>query len=325
MEPRATLDQILASLPLGFARVRANGGCAGADGVSIGEFARDLDAELFTLEHELRTGTYRPLPLRRVLVAKRDGSPRQLCIPAVRDRTAQAAALEILNPLFEREFEDVSFGFRRGRGVRDAVHRLRELHELQHYDWVVEADIDAFFDNVSHALVLDRIRRLIADRAIVDLVASWIRTMIWDGAAIYPASCGLPQGSAISPALANLLLDSLDEELLAAGQQLVRYADDFVIVCKTHADAAHAVALTQRALTELELAADELTITSFDEGFTFLGVTFLRSLAVLPYDPPARERKVIFMPPPLDPGQLARWRLAGWAATQSSERPASRR
>ncbi len=311
--------ELLAALPAGFARVRANGGCAGSDGVSISEFARDLDAEFFALEHELQSDVYRPLPLLRVLVAKRDGSPRQLCIPAVRDRVVQAAALEVLNTTFEREFEDVSFGYRRGRGVRDAVQRLRDLHEHEGYRWVVEADIDAFFDTVPHDLLLTRVRRLLPEPRWVSLIEKWVRTFIWDGAAIYPAEHGIPQGSVISPALANLLLDDLDESLLASAQKLVRYADDFVVLCKTRADAVRAVELTEHALAKLDLVADELTVTSFDEGFTFLGVTFLRSMAVVPYDPPARERKVIFMPPPLDPGQLAGWRLSGWAAAQSAD------
>jgi group II intron reverse transcriptase/maturase len=299
------LDRI-ASTPIlhaAFARVHDNHGCAGADGVSIADFERDLDVNVYALEQAVRRGTYRPVPLLRILVDRGDGSARQLCIPAVRDRVAQAAALEALNPLFEAEFEGCSFGYRHGRSVRDAVRQIKVYYEAG-YRWVVEADIDAYFDSVDHELLLARFRALVADQPVVDLVAQWVRAQVWDGSQLYRTERGIPQGSVISPALANLFLDDLDEALLAAGQKLVRYADDFVILCKDRQQAERAAQLTDEVLDSLHLELDDAAITSFDAGFTFLGVTFMRSLILEPFDRPKREKRVLFMPPPMNPTAL---------------------
>ena len=142
-----------------FGRVRANHGCAGADGVSIAEYDRNVKVNLAVPERSLARGTYRPFPLFRILVEGSNG-PRQLLVPTVRDRVAQAAALEVLNPLFEAEFERCSFGYRHGRSVRDAVRQIKVYYE-QGYHWVVEADIDAYFDSVDQALLLARLRALL--------------------------------------------------------------------------------------------------------------------------------------------------------------------
>jgi RNA-directed DNA polymerase len=294
----------IASLPVlhaAFARVRNNHGCAGADGVSIAQYERDLDRNLAFLSEQLERGTYRPFPLFRILVEGTHG-PRQLCVPTVRDRTAQAAALEVLNPTFEAAFETCSFGYRRGRSVRDAVRQIKQYYD-HGYGWVVEADIDAYFDSVDHALLLARTRKLIDEQRVLKLIEQWVRPQVWDGSQLYRVERGISQGSPISPALANLFLDDLDEALLAAGQKLVRYADDFVILCKDRGQAERAAQLTDIVLDALHLELDDVAITSFDAGFTFLGVTFMRSLILEPFDRPKREHRVIFMPPYLDPGK----------------------
>ena len=131
----------------------------------------------------------------------------------------------------------------------------------------------------------------------------WVRAQVWDGSQLYRITCGIPQGSVISPALANLFLDELDEALLAAGQKLVRYADDLIVLCKDRQQAERAVRLTDETLASLHLTLDEKQVTDFDHGFTFLGVTFMRSLILEPFDRPRREKKVLFMPPYLDPGK----------------------
>jgi retron-type reverse transcriptase len=151
------------TLRTAFARVRDNHGCAGADGVGIAAYERDLDVNLFALEAALREGTYRPFPLLRILVDRGDGSARQLLVPTVRDRVAQTATLEILRPLFEAEFETCSFGYRRGCGVRDAVMQVKRYYD-HGYRWVVEADIDAYFDSVEHGILLARLRDLLDGR-----------------------------------------------------------------------------------------------------------------------------------------------------------------
>ncbi len=309
----------LAVLHTAFQRVRNNHGCAGADGVSVAEFSRDLDVNLSAMARALQRGTYRPFPLLRILVDRGDGSTRQLCIPAVRDRVAQAAALEVLSSTFEAEFEQCSFGYRRGRSVRDAVREIRRYFQ-QGYHWVVEADIDAYFDSVDHALLLDRVRTLLAEATgpsesadtnrLAKLLELWVSPYVWDGSQLYRMLRGIPQGAVISPALANLFLDDLDEALLAADQKLVRYADDFVILCKDRQQAERAARLTDEILDELGLQLDDVAITTFDNGFTFLGVTFMRSLIMQPFDRPKHEKRVVFMPPPLDPDRARAWACA---------------
>ena len=319
------------TLRAAFERVRDNHGCAGADGVSIAEYEKDLDRHLALLGEALERGTYRPFPLLRILVEKHDGSARQLLVPTVRDRVAQAAALEVLGPLFEAEFEACSFGYRPGRSVRDAVNEIKRYYE-QGYRWVAEADVDSYFDTVDHALLLRRLRDLLEKRQAGDerrkgevasrlsppafpavlrsdasrvlrLIELWIAAEVWDGSQLYRMKQGIPQGSVISPALANLFLDDLDEALLTAGQKLVRYADDFVVLCKDQPSAQRALALSEQVLASMHLTLDDKAVTDFEHGFTFLGVTFMRSLILEPFDRPKREHKVLFMPPYLDPGK----------------------
>jgi group II intron reverse transcriptase/maturase len=289
------------TLRIAFARVRANHGCAGADDVGIDAFERDLDRHLTELSTALARRTYRPFPLLRILVEKADGSSRQLCIPAVRDRVAQAAALEILGSRLDAELEACSFGYRHGRSVRDAVHQIKTYYDAG-YRWVVEADVDAYFDSIDHARLLKRVADLFDDLQVQHLLRLWVEATVWDGSQLYRLKRGIPQGSVISPALANLFLDAFDETLLAAGHKLVRYADDFVILCRDRPTAERAVALTEQTLASLALVADELAITSFDAGFRFLGVTFIRSMVLLPFDHARPAKHVLFMPPPLPPG-----------------------
>jgi group II intron reverse transcriptase/maturase len=294
------------TLRAGFIRVRDNHGCAGADGVTIDEFQSNLDVNVFALEEALVQNVYWPLPLLEILVDRGDGSARRLCVPAVRDRIAQAAALAVLSPIFEAEFERCSFGYRPGRSVRDAVLQIKAYFD-QGYRWVVEADIDAFFDSVDHELLLTRVRRLISEERIVRLLELWVRAAVWDGSQVRRLKRGIPQGAVTSPALANLFLDDLDEALLAAGQRLVRYADDFVILCKDRRQAERAAKLTDEVLDSLALELDDAAITTFDAGFTFLGVTFMRSLILQPFDRPKREKRVLFMPAPMNPAQVTDW------------------
>lgn len=296
-----------ATLRGGFERVRRNRGCAGADGVSIAAFARELDLEIHRLHEELRSHQYLPLPLLRIAVQRPDGETRQLAVPAVRDRTAQAAALLVLDPLFEAAFENCSFGYRKGRSVRDAVAAVSRAY-AEGFRWVLDADIDAFFDRVDRDLLLERVHRLVSDDGVLRLVKAWISPWIWDGSCLYRTEIGLPQGNVISPALANLFLDDFDEALCGAGLRLVRYADDFVVLCRSEEGARHAARLTDDVLESLRLELDEADIVSFDHGFSFLGATFMRSLVVRPWAPETKPRQPVFVPPPMNPDALRDWR-----------------
>jgi len=304
------LNEVIApaNLRLGFARVEASRGMAGVDNVTIGAYRRNLEVNIALLGEELHSGRYVPLPLLLLLVAKADGSPRVLSVPAVRDRVAQAAVMNLIEPIFEAHFEDVSFAYRRGRSVKAAALRIRELRD-QGYRFVVKADLDAYFNTIDHDVLFAKVTAIIRDPEIFNLLKLWVQAEVYDGEQVFVMDKGIPQGAVISPLLANLFLDELDETLLVRGYKLVRYADDFVILTKTRPEAEAALELTEKILTRLHLAldAEDTAITDFDRGFTFLGLIFLKDSIFTPFDRPKRDKRVLFFPPPFDlKGYLAR-------------------
>jgi len=282
-----------------FEHVKENHGSAGVDQVTITQFESCYDENLYVLFREINENKYRPLPLLKILVDKGNGEARALCIPAVRDRIAQTAVLQIIEPILEREFEDCSFGYRRGRSVKQVVQRVREYYE-RGFTWVIDADIDAFFDRVDHVLLLEKVKRYIVDEKILGLIELWLKAEIWDGKTTTTLETGIPQGSPISPILANLFLDELDEAFQNGGCRFVRYADDYIVLCKSPEEAQKASQLSHVILDKLHLELDEEDVVSFDQGFKFLGVIFVRSMTLVPYDRKKRERKVLYYPPPLD-------------------------
>lgn len=248
-------------------RVRANRGCAGTDGVTIGRFETMLRAEFRALQTSLLSDTYRPRPLRIRNIPKRNGGVRRLAIPCVRDRVLQTAVASVVAPLWEHEFSPASFAYRPKRSVSGAIRRLRRLRAkgLTH---VVLADIDDFFDEIDHTLLLGFVAAHLDDMRIVALVERWI--------ALVPGGRGVPQGSPIAPLLSNIYLDAFDDAMLRAGWGLVRYADDLAICCASHHDALAALARAQVRLAELGLRLNpDVTITTFAEGFDYLGKTFV--------------------------------------------------
>jgi len=287
------------SLFTAFQAVKENHGCAGADRVTIEQFEGNLDINLRIMQKELVEQTYSPLPLLKILVDKGNGEARALCIPTVRDRVVQAAVLQIIEPILEREFEECSFAYRKGRSVKQAVYKIKEYYE-QGYHWLVDADIDAFFDSVDHALLLEKFKKYVSDLYIQKLIELWLKAEIWDGKSLIVPQKGIPQGSPISPILANLFLDELDEAFLKKGYKIVRYADDFIILCKKPDEAMNARQLSKQTLEKLHLQVDEEQITSFEQGFKFLGVVFVRSMIMVPFDRPKKERKILFYPDPLN-------------------------
>lgn len=283
-----------------FERVRANGGCRGADGMTVGAFSGDLERQLDSLEDSLRSMRYQPLPLLEIRVPKRSGGERRLAIPTVRDRVAQAAFYEVTRDVFEAEMEDVSFAFRLGLGVRDAVRRLAELRD-QGYRFVVDADIDDYFDSIPHERLFARVHKLPLPDSLFALLARWVRCETYDGKALRRIERGVPQGSAVSPMLANLFLDELDEAFARAGKRIVRYADDFVVLCRTETEAEAALELTDQLLERLELDLDEgkTSVTSFDQGFKFLGAVFVRDEIFLPFAAARDDHQHRKLPEPL--------------------------
>jgi RNA-directed DNA polymerase len=262
------------TLPLmhrAFRNVRRNRGTAGIDRESIAAFEINLGDNLLALMRRLKDGSYKPLPLRRVWIPKGQGQ-RPLGIPAVRDRVAQEVVRLLLSPLFERLFHDDSYGFRPDRDCHMALRKVLELHQ-QGYTHVLDADIKGFFDNLPHQVIMAGVAVEVADGNILDLVERFLKAGVMEEGVLQPTTVGTPQGGVISPLLANIALNSLDWQLHGAGCRFVRYADDFVVLCKTAAGVQEAHDLVQRHLTSLglTLSAEKTKTTQFRDGFAFLG------------------------------------------------------
>lgn len=297
------LDEILArsNLRLAFEHVQENHGCRGADGMTVGHFAADLEREIDRLQDRLLRRCYQPYPLLRFSIPKRNGGERHLCVPTVRDRVVQTAVDLVVRPLFEAEFENCSYAFRAGRSVRDAVRKICELRD-QGYRWLVDADIDSCFDKIPQEKLLIRLERLELDPYVFGLFERWIRAEIYDGHRLFTAERGIPQGSVVSPLLANLFLDELDESFIFLEQVIVRYADDFLVLCRNQDRAEGALEVTDALLDGLGLSLNRTksAVASFDQGFKFLGALFLHDEVYLPFAHPQVEGQHLPLPPPLD-------------------------
>jgi RNA-directed DNA polymerase len=263
------------TLPLlqtAFRNVKRNRGAAGIDKVSIGLFERNLTQNLLALMRRLKDRSYQPRPLRRVHIPKGDGSTRPLGIPAVRDRVAQEVLRLLLSPLFERIFHDDSYGFRPARNCHQAVARVLELRR-QGYTHVLDADIKGFFDNIPHSVIMAGVAAEVADGNILQIVDRFLKAGVMEAGVFQPTRKGTPQGGVISPLLANIALNRLDWHLHDAGCRFVRYADDFVVLCRTEAEVkeAHAQVTQHLAQVGLTLSAEKTKLTQFRDGFAFLG------------------------------------------------------
>lgn len=255
-----------------FRHVKRNRGAAGIDAVSVRMFENNLDQNLDALMRKLKSREFEPKPLRRVYIPKSDGKQRPLGIPAVRDRVAQEVVRRIVEPVFEPLFHESSFGFRRGRSCHMAVEELIAL-QREGYTHVVDADIKGFFDNIPHKVIMKAVAAEIADGNILGLIEKFLRAGVMEDGVLSSTNSGTPQGGVISPLLANIVLNHLDWRLHEAGYRFVRYADDFVICARSKPDAEEALRLATDILTELglELSPEKTVVTSFREGFTFLG------------------------------------------------------
>lgn len=262
----------MANLRDAWKRVKSNRGCAGIDGVGLRRFEAELPRRLEALQRELADGSYRAHPLKNLSVPKAHGGVRRLSVPTVRDRVAQQAVLRVVGPLLDREFEDSSYGYRPGRSVTQAIRRIERLRE-QGYEHVLDADITDYFGSIDHDTLLGSFSRHISDGAVVSLVQQWVAMA--DSATHRQESQlrGVPQGGVLSPLLANLYLDAFDERIEVLGYKLVRYADDFVVLCRSRQQAEEALADVESILVDLRLCLnrEKTRVTSFAEGFAFLG------------------------------------------------------
>lgn len=298
------IDEILdrKNLHRAFLHVQENHGCRGADGMTLEQFAGDLDWELDRLQDRLLRRRYQPFPLLQIAVPKRSGGERLLRIPTLRDRVAQTAVDLVVRPLFEAEFEDCSYAFRQGRSVRDALRKVCELRD-QGFRWLLDADIDDCFGSIPHERLLERLGRLEIDEYVLHLFDLWVKAEVYDGRRVFTPERGLPQGSVVSPLLANLFLDELDESFVLFEQAIVRYADDFLVLCRDRQSAEGALEVTDALLEGLglELEREKSSIASFDQGFKFLGALFVADTVYLPLAQRAEERhRLPRLPAPLD-------------------------
>jgi RNA-directed DNA polymerase len=272
------IDKVYApsNLAAGFARVQANDGAAGVDHVSVDDYAARADANLASLAESLRRETYRPQSIRRTYIPKSDGTQRPLGIPTVRDRVVQAAVRHVIEPIFERTFAEHSYGFRPGRSCRDALRRVDQLLK-DGYVHVVDADLKSYFDTIPHDRLMQRVRSKIADGRVLRLLESFLKQGVLDGLAEWMPEEGTPQGAVISPLLANVYLDPLDHRLAEQGLAMVRYADDFVILCRTPEEAQRALELVRQWTVDNGLTLHPTKTRVVDvrqESFDFLGYRF---------------------------------------------------
>ena len=276
------MDKVYAlpNLRQAFAGVKANRGAAGVDHVTVKEFERHLEANLEKLSRTLRDGSYHPQAIRRVWIPK-PGSreKRPLGIPTVRDRVVQAALRAVLEPIFERDFAAHSYGFRPNRGCKDALRRVDTLLRAG-YSWVVDADLKSYFDTIPHPALLARMREKVTDSKVLGLLEAFLTQKVMETAERWTPEEGTPQGAVISPLLSNLYLDPLDHAMAVAGFEMVRYADDFVILCRSEAEARAALERVQgwTAQAGLQLHPVKTRIVDATQrgGFDFLGYHFER-------------------------------------------------
>jgi RNA-directed DNA polymerase len=263
---------------LAWEKVRANRGAAGVDGQSVERFAAQAEAYLAELSEALRPGRYRPEAVKRVEIPKGDGKTRPLGIPTVKDRLVQTAVKLVIEPIFEYRFLATSYGFRPGRGCKDA---LREVDGLlkDGYTYGVDADLQGYFDSIPHNKLMERIEERISDGRVLGLLRSWLEQDVLKGLERWTPTGGTPQGAVISPLLANAYLHPLDERRMAQGYRMVRYADDFVVLCRSREEAETALDTIRSWVAEngLTLHPEKTHVgdcRQAGEGFDFLGYRF---------------------------------------------------
>ena len=267
----------LETLELGWAQVERNAGAAGVDRMRVERFAQGRQHYLAELAQALRDGSYCPLPVRRVYIPK-GKKQRPLGIPAVKDRVVQAALKLVIEPIFENEFESRSYGFRQGLGCKDALREVAR-HLKAGYFWVVDADLQSYFDTIPHDPLLARVGRRIGDGRVITLIQGFLKQDIMEDLKRWTPLAGSPQGAVISPLLANAYLHELDVEMRAAGLVMVRYADDAVVLCRSREEAEVALARLRAWVSAngLTLHPDKTHVGDCrldGQGFEFLGYRF---------------------------------------------------
>ena len=267
------------NLLLAWEKVRRNKGAGGVDGETLEEFEEGLQERLERLHGELKTDTYRPQPVRQKLIPKpgQPGKYRPLGIPAIYDRVCQQALLNRLEPIFEPVFDDANFGYRRGRSAKDAMGKIwRERQDG--CEWVVYADLKNFFGTVDHDRLITLVAQRVSDGRVLQLIEAMLKAGCLADGAYQPTTEGTPQGGVVSPLLSNVLLTPFDWEMRARGYRLTRYADDWVVTCRTRQEAEQALEEAKKLLAELGVTLNEqkTRIVHVSQGFEFLGYKIKR-------------------------------------------------
>lgn len=275
------MDKVYAmpNLRAAFAKVKANAGAAGVDRQTLEMFEQHLEANLERMAAELKAKSYQPQAVRRKWIAKAGKSKdkRPLGIPTVRDRVVQAAMRHVMEPIFERDFAEHSYGFRPGRGCKAALRRVVELLRAG-YTHVVDADLKSYFDTIPHSPLLEEVKGKIADGRMLEMIERYLKNSVMDGMEQWTPQGGTPQGAVLSPLLSNIYLNPLDHLMSQEGYEMVRYADDFIILCRSEAEAQRALERVKQwtAQAGLALHPDKTRIVDVGQpgGFDFLGYHF---------------------------------------------------
>lgn len=269
------------NLKASWEKMKANKGSAGVDNQSIEIFQANKGKYLEEMEEDLKEGRYEVRPVKRVWIPKVGSKERRpLGIPTIKDRVVQTAIRNVIEPIFEKTFAESSYGFRPGRSCKDALRRVDTLLKAGK-EWVVDADIRSYFDSIPHEKLMGKVKEQITDGRVLRLIEGYLKQGVMDGLSMWEPEKGTPQGAVISPLLANIYLNEIDHEMQKKGYEMVRYADDFVIMCSSKEEA-------ENALTEIEAMMEERGLTLHPEktrivdatvegGFDFLGYHFERN------------------------------------------------
>jgi len=266
------------TLKAAWKKVASNRGAAGVDKISIKRFRAKAQFYLEELERELRNGSFQPSAVRRVHIPKDGKKTRPLGIPTVKDRIVQTALKMVLEPIFEKEFLSTSYGFRPGRGCKDALRKVDRLLK-EGYTWVLDADVKSYFDTIPHDLLMERMMERVSDGKILHLIELFLKQKILEDMKLWNPISGTPQGAVLSPLLANVYLHQLDLTLHRNGFKMVRYADDWIVLCRSMEEAKDALSQIQPWIDNngLQLSAEKTHIGSSvlpGHGFEFLGYRF---------------------------------------------------
>lgn len=264
-------------------KVKKNGGAPGPDGVTVKRFMKHRKKNLRKLQREIRNRTYTPGEIRRKWIEKqgKKKESRPLGIPNVRDRIVQTALRNVIEPIFEKEFSENSYGFRPGRGTKDALREVKRLIK-QGYVWIIDADLKSYFDTIPYGKLMEMIRERISDGETLKLIDQFLKQKVVEKLKTWSPEKGVPQGAVISPLLSNIYLNPLDHMAEAKGRKMVRYADDFIVLCKTETEAKQTLEEIKEWTEKMELTLhpNKTKIANVEDGerVDFLGYFFYKNM-----------------------------------------------